>query len=103
MSIVSALGLMSGTSYDGVDVALINTDGEAIGRLGPTGYRPYGEDERALLRRAMAAAANLDDRAARPGPLAEAEALVTAAHAEAVETFLMSNGMIARDIAVIGF
>ena len=28
MTIVSAIGLMSGTSYDGVDVALINTDGE---------------------------------------------------------------------------
>ena len=51
---------MSGTSYDGVDVALIETDGEEIGRLGPTGYRPYSEQERDLLRRAIAAAANLD-------------------------------------------
>ena len=51
MSRLTAIGLMSGTSYDGVDVALINTDGEDIGRLGPTGYRPYGEEERALLRR----------------------------------------------------
>ena len=55
MSRLTAIGLMSGTSYDGVDVALINTDGEEIGRLGPTGYRPYGEEERALLRRAIAA------------------------------------------------
>ena len=30
----TAIGLMSGTSYDGVDVALIDTDGEGIGRLG---------------------------------------------------------------------
>src|SRR5580704_13950789 len=59
---LSAIGLMSGTSYDGVDVALINTDGEEIGRVGPTGYRPYSEDERALLRRAIAAADNLDNR-----------------------------------------
>ena len=50
----TAIGLMSGTSYDGVDVALIDTDGEEIGRLGPTGYRPYSEQERALLRRAIA-------------------------------------------------
>ena len=40
MSRVTAIGLMSGTSYDGVDVALIETDGEEIGSLGPTGYRP---------------------------------------------------------------
>ena len=30
MSSISAIGLMSGTSYDGVDVALIETDGERI-------------------------------------------------------------------------
>ena len=53
----TAIGLMSGTSYDGVDVALLNTDGEEIGRLGPTGYRPYSEQEREVLRRAIAAAA----------------------------------------------
>ena len=53
MSRVTAIGLMSGTSYDGVDVALLETDGEEIGRLGPTGYRPYSDQERDLLRRAI--------------------------------------------------
>ena len=66
MSRLTAIGLMSGTSYDGVDVALINTDGAEIGRLGPTGYRPYSEQERHLLRRAIAAAATLTSRSDRP-------------------------------------
>jgi anhydro-N-acetylmuramic acid kinase len=100
---ISAIGLMTGTSYDGVDVALINTDGENIGRLGPTGYRAYSDAERAVLRRAIAAACNLCDRQQRPQPLAEAEALLTAVHAEAVETYLAANGMTAADVAVIGF
>jgi len=52
MARATAIGLMSGTSYDGVDVALIETDGEEIGRLGPTGYRPYSDPEREVVRRA---------------------------------------------------
>jgi 1,6-anhydro-N-acetylmuramate kinase len=33
---VLAIGLMSGTSQDGVDVALIDSDGERIAQLGAT-------------------------------------------------------------------
>src|SRR6516164_7338823 len=98
-----AIGLMSGTSYDGVDVALIETDGEEIGRLGPTGYRPYSDPERDVVRRAIAVAANLCDRSARPAVLAEAEELVTDMHAEAVEAFLAANGMPPSEVAVVGF
>src|SRR5215468_963209 len=100
---LTAIGLMSGTSYDGVDVALVETDGEVIGQLGPTGYRPYSEQERSRLRRAIAAAADLTDRTARPKVLADAEELVTDIHAEAVEAFLAANGMTPDAVAVVGF
>src|SRR6516164_6129334 len=103
MARATAIGLMSGTSYDGVDVALIETDGEEIGRLGPTGYRPYSDPERDVVRRAIAVAANLTDRSARPAVLAEAEELVTDMHAEAVEAFLAANGMPPSEVAVVGF
>jgi anhydro-N-acetylmuramic acid kinase len=103
MSRVTAIGLMSGTSYDGVDVALIETDGEEIGSLGPTGYRPYSDRERDLVRRAIAVATNLGDRAERPKILAQVEELVTDMHAEAVEAFLAANGMAASAVGVVGF
>jgi anhydro-N-acetylmuramic acid kinase len=88
---MQAIGLMSGTSLDGVDIAAVSTDGERITALGPRGYRPYAEAERALLRQALAEATALDDRAARPGALARAEELVTAAHGEAVARFLAEH------------
>src|SRR5215470_3938190 len=103
MASVPALGLMSGTSLDGIDAALIETDGERIADFGPVGYRPYAEGERELLRRALAAATGLDDRTARPGVLAEAEAMVTHAHAQAVEEFLAANRIDRGDVAAIGF
>jgi 1,6-anhydro-N-acetylmuramate kinase len=36
MGWVTAIELMSGTSYDGIDVALVETDGEETGHLGAT-------------------------------------------------------------------
>jgi anhydro-N-acetylmuramic acid kinase len=102
MGHVRAIGLMSGTSLDGVDVALIETDGESIASFGPTACRPYAPAEREVLRRALADAAKLTDRNARPGALREAEALVTQAHAQAAEGFLRDNN-VRSDIAVVGF
>lgn len=44
------LGAMSGTSLDGVDAAVVETDGVSISAFGETAYRAYSDDERAVLR-----------------------------------------------------
>lgn len=72
---------MSGTSLDGVDAAWVETDGEAIGRLGPTLTLPYEP----ALRRDLRA---LLDRAPETAPddplLLDCVARLTQRHVEAV-------------------
>ncbi|GHF46559.1 anhydro-N-acetylmuramic acid kinase [Seohaeicola zhoushanensis] len=48
--VLRALGAMSGTSLDGVDAAVVETDGITISAFGPSGYRAYLPEERAILR-----------------------------------------------------
>jgi anhydro-N-acetylmuramic acid kinase len=75
-----ALGAMSGTSLDGVDAAMVLTDGETIVEFGPRAYRPYTEAERATIRAAFGAWPG------DPG-VAEAAEVVESAHAEVLSRF----------------
>jgi len=77
---VWALGAMSGTSLDGVDAAMILTDGHRIHDFGPHAYRPYTSAEQATLRAA------LGRWPGDPG-VAEAAEVVENAHAELLSRF----------------
>ncbi len=72
---VWALGAMSGTSLDGVDAAMVLTDGAEVLEFGATGYRAYCTGERAVLRAALGRWPN------EPG-VAQAARVVEAAHLE---------------------
>lgn len=85
--VVRALGAMSGTSLDGVDVAVIETDGERIHGFGETGYRAYTDAERDVLRAALGQWSG--------DQVSAAARLVEQAHVEALQGF--------EDVGVIGF
>jgi anhydro-N-acetylmuramic acid kinase len=80
-AVLRVIGLMSGTSLDGVDAAWIETDGERIGAFGPTITVPYDDELREILRQLLDRAPDLDP--ADP-LLKEAEQGVTEYHARAV-------------------
>ena len=98
-----AIGLMSGTSLDGMDAALIETDGQAVQGFGPALSRPFDDATRALLDEAVQDA--LRWRFCGPPPAAfgpAAHALTMSAQA-AVQALLDEARLTASDIDVIGF
>jgi anhydro-N-acetylmuramic acid kinase len=99
----TALGLMSGTSLDGIDVALIETDGEDVVRRGPARTYPYDERQRARLTAALEEAKRLTDRRSRPGSLAALEKDLTLWHAGAIQAFCADAEVDRARIDVIGF
>ena len=97
-----AIGLMSGTSLDGIDAALIETDGEAMVR--PLAFRgePYSDMARTQLAAATALALTFERPRADPA-LAAATDLITRTHVLAVQKLLRDVGRDAAEIDVIGF
>ena len=99
MTVLTAIGLMSGTSLDGVVAAILRTDGEDHLEPGPAHFRPYSRDLKVYIRRAIKAALEGRDGAADIG---KAAGEVTAAHAIAVVDLLEKAGLKRTAIDVIG-
>jgi len=90
---VLAIGLMSGTSMDGIDAALIRTDGEALVEPLAAITRDYDADFRARLRGILGGV----------GEVAGVEAELTRLHGLAVADLLAVAGIGAEAVSVIGF
>lgn len=97
-----AVGLMSGTSADGIDAALIETDGEGVVTALGAVELPYTDETRARIRAATHAALQLES----PQPHAVIDAVaqeLTVLHADAVEMLLAKVDVPRESVGVIGF
>ena len=95
-SFLRALGLMSGTSVDGVDVALIETDGERVAEFGPSLTVPYPDEARRIIRAAFGATAETQTTRV-------AEQFVTDLHVAAVRAWVEKTGIDLDTLDLVGF
>lgn len=103
MTALCAAGLMSGTSMDGIDLAMIVTDGDRHVERGPTMTIGYEAPFRHRLAEALRTALRIVHRDDRPGDLRTLEQAITSRHGEAVRRFLADQaGSWARP-QLIGF
>jgi anhydro-N-acetylmuramic acid kinase len=93
----TAIGAISGTSMDGIDVALLRSDGERVERSGKGGSYPYPADLRADLLAFLA-----DPARAETDPLTELEARTTDAHVAAIRRFVSEHGVDLGAVDIVG-
>ena len=89
----TAIGLMSGTSMDGIDVALLHTDGHEQIEFGPSMAVDYSPAVRKAITAGLVDAQEIEAREERPGALRDLEQMITELHADAVNQFLRKNDL----------
>ena len=91
-----AIGAISGTSMDGIDVALISSDGEQFVEPGPGATFDYPAETRRALREVIG------NSAAARGALGDLQRAVTDAHVAAVKAFMKEYGLDRTSVSLVG-
>lgn len=88
---------------DGIDAAIVDTDGEGFLGFGPTRFEPYPSSTRDLVRVALGQAATLRPGNALSANFDDLEKHLTSGHAVAVLKLLTASGLKNSDIDIVGF
>lgn len=90
------IGLMSGTSLDGVDASLLRTDGKALVKEGESYYLPYPEEFRTRMK-------TIFGTVTRDRKVESLEEELTKYHVDAVQQLLAQSKIKSSEVAYIGF
>jgi anhydro-N-acetylmuramic acid kinase len=96
-SLSTAIGVISGTSMDGIDVSVVETDGDQTVRPGPGRTFPYPAELRTRLLALIA-----EPSRAQSDPLDDLDREVTDTHIAAVRRFMSETGLSPGDVDLIG-
>lgn len=94
---MTAIGVISGTSMDAIDVSMVTSDGLDAVSAGPGRSYPYEPDLRRRLLDLVKA-----PEIAQHDPLDELEAEVTDAHVAAIQRFMADTGIARGSIDLVG-
>ena len=96
----TVIGTMSGTSMDGIDVAVLETDGVHVGEAGATHFLKYTKADRSLLSDAMAACRK---NGRGDSLVKDAEKMIIAKHYDAIKALMDEAGLEAQGVDLVGF
>ncbi|MDC7674656.1 anhydro-N-acetylmuramic acid kinase [Asticcacaulis machinosus] len=102
LSVFKVLGFMTGTSLDGIDMAVLQTDGEQRLIFGPWAERPMPHEVRAVLQATVTAALNWPRGAPEPEIFNDARKVITDYHFTSAQAFLAEQGMSFADFDLLG-
>lgn len=100
---ITAIGLMSGTSMDGIDVALLRSDGSTVAEIGPARTYPYEDADRDAIRAVMVEAAEHAPLPEPPPAFDRLSRMLAERHGDAVRQFLADEGIDRGQIGIVGF
>ena len=101
--LITALGLMSGTSCDGIDVSIIQSDGEQKINFLSDFFHPYSTDIKVKMRNLKDKINNFNDLKKNKNEIIIIEKIITKLHLDSIELILKKKNIKKKEIDIIGF